>query len=202
MNVDGKWLRRYVGEHMENQDIFNSILRGNAVLITGSGAHLNVKTPHGEMFPSGVNLASQLYNLCGIDHPENPWDLQDAAETYQEMFSSADLIQEIKNQLRVGKIEKEHKELYSFKWQRVYTTNYDEVPLIATSKMDHALSLIPITLKTHRSEHDLEKNLCIYINGYIGKLTEQSLNDEFKLTGRSYLAAEGLKDSEWGGSIW
>ena len=40
MNVDGKWLRRYVGEHMENQDIFNSILRGNAVLITGSGAHI------------------------------------------------------------------------------------------------------------------------------------------------------------------
>ena len=72
MNVDGKWLRRYVGEHMENQDIFNSILRGNAVLITGSGAHLNVMTPHGEMFPSGVNLASQLYNLCGIDHPEKP----------------------------------------------------------------------------------------------------------------------------------
>ena len=35
---------------------FNSILRGNAVLITGSGAHLNVMTPHGEMFPSGVNL--------------------------------------------------------------------------------------------------------------------------------------------------
>ena len=191
-------LARYKGDYMENQDIFNSILRGNAVLITGSGAHLNVKTPHGERFPSGVNLASQLYNLCGIDHPENPWDLQDAAETYQEMFSSADLIQEIKNQLRVGKIEKEHKGLYSFKWQRVYTTNYDEVPLIATSKMDHALSLIPITLKTHRSEHDLEKNLCIYINGYIGKLTEQSLNDEFKLTGRSYLAAEGLKDSEWG----
>ena len=164
--INDEYLSRNVGEHMENQEIFNSIISGNAVLITGSGAHLDVKTPHGEPFPSGVHLASQLYNQCDIDHPEAPWDLQDAAETYQEMFSSTDLIQEIKNQLRVGKIEKEHKELYSFKWQRVYTTNYDEVPLIATSQLDHALSLIPITLKTPRSERDLEKNLCIYINGY------------------------------------
>lgn len=183
---------------MENQDIFNSILKGNAILITGSGAHLEVKTPLGELLPSGVNLATQLYKLCGIDSPENSWDLQDAAETYQEMFSSADLIQQIKNQLRVGQIEKEHEKLYSFNWQRIYTTNYDEVPLIATSKQKPALSLTPITLKTHRSEHDLEKNLCIYINGYIGKLNEQTLNDEFKLTGKSYLAADGLKDSEWG----
>ena len=41
--------------------------------------------------------------------------------------------------------------------KEVYTTNYDEVPLIATSKMDHALSLIPMTLKTHRSEARFRK---------------------------------------------
>ena len=183
---------------MERQDIFDSILRGTAVLITGSGAHLDIKTPSGKEFPSGVNLAERLYEQCGITHPENPWDLQDASETYQEMFSSADLVQEIKSQLRVGQIQNEHKALYSFRWQRVYTTNYDDVPLIATSNLGHASSLIPITLNMHRSKHDLEKNLCIYINGYIGELTEQSLNNEFKLTGESYLAADGLKNSEWG----
>ena len=150
---------------MERQDIFDSILRGTAVLITGSGAHLDIKTPSGKEFPSGVNLAERLYAQCGITHPENPWDLQDASETYQEMFSSADLVQEIKSQLRVGQIQNEHKALYSFRWQRVYTTNYDDVPLIATSNLGHASSLIPITLNMHRSKHDLEKNLCIYING-------------------------------------
>lgn len=36
------------------------------------------------------------------------------------------------------------------------------------------------------------------MNGYIGRLTVQSLNDEFRLTGRSYLAADGLKESGWG----
>ena len=183
---------------MKKEDVFKSILKGTAVLITGSGAHLDVKTPNNDDFPSGVNLAKQLYKLSNIDNPENPWDLQDAAETFQEHFSAEDLVKEIRNQLRVGSIQNEHRELYSFKWQRIYTTNYDEVPLIATSKNEHTLALEPVTLKTPRRDNDLEKNLCVYINGYIGRLTVQSLNDEFRLTGRSYLAADGLKESEWG----
>ena len=183
---------------MENKDIFDSILRGTAILITGSGAHLDVETPNGDKLPSGIMLAEKLYELCGINDPENKYDLQDASETYLERFSAFDLIQEIKKQLRVGKIQKEHEELYSFNWQRVYTTNYDEVPLIATSKKEHKSMLMPITLKTPRFKKDLEKKLCIYINGYVEKLTEQSINDEFKLTGKSYLTSEGLKESVWG----
>lgn len=185
-------------EYMKKEDIFKSIIKGTAILITGSGAHLDVKTPNGDDFPSGINLAKRLYKLSDISEPENPWDLQDAAETYQERFSPEDLVQEIRNQLRVGGIQEEHRNLYSFKWQRVYTTNYDEVPLIATSKYEHSKFLEPVTLNTPRRNNDLENNLCIYINGYIGKLTIQSLNDEFRLTGKSYLAADGLKESEWG----
>ena len=97
---------------MKKEDIFKSIIRGTAILITGSGAHLDVKTPNGEEFPSGVNLAKELYRLCGVDNPENEWDLQDASETYQEHFSSEELVQEITKQLRVGCIQEEHRNLY------------------------------------------------------------------------------------------
>lgn len=181
---------------MERENIFKSIMNGTAVLITGSGAHLDVITPNGDKFPSGILLSERLYHLCGIDNPENSWDLQDASETYQEQYSADRLVQEIKKQLVVGHVQEEHRELYSCRWQRVYTTNYDETPQIATGKNPD--TLVPVTLKTPRRENDLDDNLCIYINGYIGRLSANTLNDEFKLTGKSYLTAVSLEESEWG----
>ena len=71
---------------MELQKVYKHILEGNAILITGSGAHLDVHTPNGGEFPSGVTLASRLYKLCGIMEPENPWGLQDASETFWKNF--------------------------------------------------------------------------------------------------------------------
>ncbi len=181
---------------MTVEQAFKSILSGRAILITGSGAHLGVTTPDNAPFPSGIRLSKEIYKECGIDNPENPWDLQDATDTYTELFSADKLVQTIKKKLYVGKILEEHRALYSYEWQRIYTTNYDEVPRIATSK--NINTLIPITLSTKRREEDLDNNLCIYINGYIGKLTTESLQNEFKLTGRSYLSTQELIKSEWG----
>lgn len=181
---------------MHKDEAFKRILEGKAIVITGSGAHLGVMTPNNEQFPSGISLAKDIYGECGINSPENPWDLQDATDTYIEMFSEDKLIQTIKKKLIVGKIEEEHRKLYSYNWLRVYTTNYDEVPRIATSK--NVNTLMPITLYTKRKEDDLNNNLCIYINGYIGRLTAETIKNEFKLTGRSYLSAQELVKSEWG----
>lgn len=181
---------------MEKEQVFKSILSGKAILLTGSGAHLGVTTPDNEPFPSGIALSKEIYKECGINNPENPWDLQDATDTYIERFSEEELVQTIKKKLYVGNILEEHRTLYSYDWQRVYTTNYDEVPRIATRK--NINTLIPITLSSKRREKDLDNNLCIYINGYIGKLTTDTLRNEFKLTGRSYLAAQELLKSEWG----
>lgn len=181
---------------IDMEKVFQSILNGKAIIITGSGAHLNVVTPNNDPFPSGISLAKEIYKECGIDNPENSWDLQDATETYMEKFSEEKLVQTIKKKLTVGNIQEEHRQLYSNNWQRVYTTNYDDVPQMATSKNTN--TLIPVTLNTKRKEDDLNKNLCIYINGYIGNLTTETLKNEFRLTGSSYLTAENLGKSEWG----
>lgn len=46
--------------------------------------------------------------------------------------SSDELIAELKKVLYVSKVQKEHEILYGQDWQRVYTTNYDEVPILAS----------------------------------------------------------------------
>ena len=175
--------------------IFKSILDGSAILITGSGAHHGVLTPDGKPFPSGVELSERIYSQCGILKPEKSWDLQDATDTYIEKFGEEKLIQEIKDQLSIGQVRDYHKKLYSQPWQRVYTTNYDDVPRISTRG---SRVLRPITLGEPYKSDYIDDNLCIYINGYIGHLTTETLVSEFKLTGKSYLSTTALNQSAWG----
>ena len=69
---------------MQLEKVYQAIMNGRAILITGSGAHSDVLTPDGKPFPSGIELAKTIYASCGIMNPENIWDIQDAADTFLE----------------------------------------------------------------------------------------------------------------------
>lgn len=181
---------------MELERVYHAILNGRAILITGSGAHKDVLTPDGKDFPAGIDLAKTIYASCGIMNPENEWDIQDAADTFLEKKSVDKLIVELKKMLLVGQIKQKHKDLYAQPWQRVYTTNYDDVPLIATK--DAKETLIAVTLNSSLKKDWLDTDYCVYINGYIGNLNETTLKSEFRLSGKSYAASDVLCDSEWG----
>lgn len=180
---------------MELEKVYQAIISGRAMLITGSGAHVTALDVDGEKFPSGIGLATRLYTDCGISNPENPYDLQDAADTYLENKNSYELIAKLKTILYVSKIQQEHKILYGQDWQRVYTTNYDDVPLLSTKEMKKALYAVTLSDDVHL-EKDVQKQ-CVYINGYIGRLDDKTLQSEFRLSGRSY-ASENLNKSPWG----
>ena len=51
---------------MELEKIYQAIITGRAMLITGSGAHMTALGMNGEKFPSGVALAERLYKSAGI----------------------------------------------------------------------------------------------------------------------------------------
>ena len=180
---------------MELEEIYQAIITGKAMLITGSGAHMTALDINGAKFPSGVALAEKLYKACGIMNPENPYDLQDAADSYLEKKSSVELITELKTMLYVSKIQHEHGILYGQDWQRVYTTNYDDVPILASKGLEKPL--YAVTLSDNVKLEKNERKECVYINGYIGKLNDKTLQSEFRLSGRSY-ATESLNQSPWG----
>lgn len=177
------------------EKIFDKIIKGNAVLITGSGANDGIKTLENEKFPMGTGLAKCLYEECGIDQPDNIYDLQDASETFAEKYGDLQLISVIKKRLQVGNIGEVAPRLYKMPWMRCYTTNYDNVPMIASSDCK---SIVPVTLKADVRKYREQKDLCVYINGHIDRLNEDTLNSEFKLTGKSYLSEETLFRSQWG----
>lgn len=182
---------------MANEELFKKICDGTAILITGSGAHINVENPDGHKFFSGIDLTNYLYKQVGISQDEMDDDLSNAAQTYLEKKSANSLIEELKLLFSVGKIREEHKNLYRQEWKRIYTTNYDEVPIWATREQE-ANRIYPITLSTKYNRKLLNKKLCIYINGYIGNLNEETLDSEFKLTEESYMKAIDFSRSYWG----
>lgn len=145
---------------MELEKIYQAIITGRAMLITGSGAHMTALGMNGEKFPSGVALAERLYKSAGIVNPENPYDLQDAADSYLETKSSDELIAELKKVLYVSKVQKEHEILYGQDWQRVYTTNYDEVPILASKDMEEPLYAVTLSddVKLEKSKKKVRKN--------------------------------------------
>lgn len=178
---------------MNTKDVYSEILNGNAVLITGSGANVEVKNHEGDDFPVGTKLPMLLYKECGIENPDDPYDLQDASQTFLERKSASELIALLKKTYNVGTLSDTVKTVYSLPWIRCYTTNYDDVPMLATDK-----NLIPITLNQSTNKYIDNSACCVYINGYIGKLDEKTLNTEFKLTTKSYLSIDNIVKSQWG----
>lgn len=182
---------------MEKEEIYKKICTGNAIIITGSGAHVGAVNTSGEKFLTGTMLASYLYEKASINELESNNDLADAAESYLEVYSPEDLINEIKKLFSVGTINDYHRFLYGQAWKRVYTTNYDNIAINAT-QYKGSECLKPITLTTEYNEKLLDHNLCVYINGYIGNLNRTSLESEFKLTENSYMKITDFQATYWG----
>ena len=178
---------------MDKREIFDEILSGNAVLLTGSGVNVGVKNHEGDDFPVGTELAMLLYKECGIINPDDPNDLQDASQTFLEKKSSSELIGLLKQKYNVGTLSESVKVIYRLPWMRCYTTNYDDVPMLSTDK-----KMIPVTLNQSTKRYIDNSNCCVYINGYIGKLDDKTLNAEFKLTAESYLSTDNIVKSQWG----
>lgn len=178
---------------MELENAIEHIIDGNAVIIMGSGASFGAKNAYGDIL-SGTELAAHLYQKCDVE-PDDIFDLQDASQNYLEKFGADKLITEIRTQLTCASFTETHTVIYSLPWMRYYTTNYDDVALLAaiTSK-----TIEPITLSSDFKKNHTKENLCIHINGHIGKLNELTLNHEFKLTANSYLSQTSIINSQWG----
>lgn len=183
---------------MDNNLVCEYILRGEAVLITGSGANVGVTNHNNEDFPTGKKITKEIYKECGILDPEDEYDLQDASQTYLEYKTAPELIAFLKSILNVGNLSDSARMLYNLPWLRVYTTNYDDVPLLAS---EGDCKNLPVTINESPKNYLTQSNICVYINGYIGNLNEKTLDSQFKLTSKSYMAEESLLNSRWGNVI-
>lgn len=179
---------------MELQEAIIHALDGNAVLFLGSGFSIGASKEDGTVFKTAAPLAHRLLHECGLPKEELVDDLGQASEVFVSMRSEHELVDYMRREYTAIGVSPAQEIIGSIKWQRIYTTNYDNVMELSSLKNKRALQ--PVILSQRLSDYKDKSNVCIHLNGRVEGLTIDKLGAEFKLTGRSYMDNE-FRNSEW-----
>ena len=154
---------------------------GNAVLFLGAGFNSGAINFNDERFPLGNELCQRIIEDGNIDVSEDSEkdkeDLQYISERYLENNTKTDLINFLKKQFTCKKLSDAQKIISSINWKRIYTTNYDDTIEYA-SKIGE-VQRDSIDPKKNYADVLRKKGAIIHINGYIGNVTEDDLDDTF-----------------------
>lgn len=179
---------------MELQESIIHALDGNAVLFLGSGFSIGATKEDGSLFKTAKPLAHKLLKECGIPKEDLVDDLGQASEVFVNIRSEHELVDYMRCEYTAVDVSHAQEIIGSVKWQRIYTTNYDNVMELASLKNKRVLQ--PVILSQRLSDYKDKSNVCIHLNGRVEGLTIDKLGSEFKLTGRSYMDNE-FRNSEW-----
>lgn len=183
---------------MELQESIIHALDGNAVLFLGSGFSIGAIKEDGTEFKTAAPLAHKLLAECGLPKEEYVDDLGQATEVFVNMRSEHELVDYMRKEYTAIEVSPAQEVITSVKWQRIYTTNYDNVVELASIKNKRVLQ--PAILSQRLADFKDKSNVCVHLNGRVEGLTIDKLGTEFKLTSRSYMDNE-FRDSEWLGLL-
>lgn len=186
---------------MELTDAIRYALDGKALLFVGAGFSIDqdAKNQKGTPLKSGGELSQHLLGLCdmGDIDPIPPLDL--AAQYCRNTLKVHNLIDELKELFTVTNCAEWQKNIINIPWQRIYTTNYDDLSEFCRNKhenLQELKKLKSVTIEKKLSDIHDKSNLCIHLNGYIDELNESNIDNDFKLTSYSY-AHQSFLGSEW-----
>src|ERR1019366_7606805 len=109
---------------MELPEAFRHALDGNAVVFLGAGFSLGSSNREDKDFPLASHLARDL--MLDLGKPESV-RLQTASSIYIRERGAVGLLAFLERHLGVQEVACYHRTFARVPWQRVYTTNYDEV---------------------------------------------------------------------------
>lgn len=176
---------------MDFQEAIQHAWSGRAVLFTGAGFSRGAINLRGEPFKNGSQLAEHFAKKAGLSGPVG---LEDAAEEFISTRGADALVAELQAEFKAKQILPAHQQLAKVPWKRIYTTNYDNVIEIAYSA--NGKSLTPITLSDNIRDIPKNVTLCVHLNGYVDRLSRETVSSDIKLTDTSYLTAS-VAASPW-----
>ncbi|QGY45926.1 hypothetical protein GM418_20285 [Maribellus comscasis] len=181
---------------MTFEKAIEKIFEGNCILFTGSGFSFGAKNilTKASDIKSAPDLAKLLYRDSGYSSSNT--DLKKAATAYLKKKSVYDLIDILKKEFTISEISSDHEYIGSFKWSKVYTTNYDDIIETAYKQNRTGEYLTPVTLSDHPNDFPDKDKVVVHLNGYIDDLTADTLNSDFRLVNRSYLT-DDFEKSKW-----
>lgn len=179
---------------MEIREAIIHALDGDAILFIGSGFSLGATNEKNDKFETATPLAHKLLKECEFEEKDFTNDLGIASRIYQDTKGEIDLVEFLRKEYTAIDVTSEQEIIAKINWQRIYTTNYDNVFELACEKTKKRIQ--SVILSDRPNDYKNKSNICIHINGDIKRLTQEKLNNEFKLTNISYLT-EDFNKSEW-----
>lgn len=179
---------------MEILDVVKHILNGHGLLFLGAGFSKGAINIKNEPLGDANELSYFLCDEMGIEHDKDlgavsGYYLQSAMDERELSNRKNRLIQNIQNLFITSKVEEFHEIIINLPWRRIYTTNYDDVVEFSHNEPLNSYTLNSLT-------KDILNDKCvIHLNGYARTVTPEKLDNEFKLTNRSYLEDDFLKSS-------
>lgn len=181
---------------MDLTEAIKHAIDGNAVLFTGSGFSYGSQNLEKKSPMNGRDFAKFLFSECAVNDADD--NLALASQLYVQKYGAAKLAELCRNTFSIRAPAEHHIEIMKLPWQRIYTTNYDD--LLEKSSAENAKSLVPLTLEDLPEKYISSARICLHVNGFINKLSVLDLAGGFKLTAGSYLS-DGLTGSNWAGVL-
>lgn len=167
------------------------VAEGNAILFVGAGFSRAATNLRSRPFKSAIEFADSLANAMGFP-PGTP--LPHIADEFASAKGDDALVHELNEEFSARDVAAEQVRLAAQPWRRIYTTNYDNV--LETAAARAGQKLVPITTGDDIRNLPKHDTLCVHLNGFVDRLSRDSIQRELKLTERSYLA-EALHDTPW-----
>lgn len=180
---------------MKLDDAIKLALDGHALLFAGAGFSCKATNLNDMPFPVGGAFSGELCDEMGLPRHD---DLSLVSDMYMSdpHFGISSIIKKLSRTFRF-KTAGDHTDIYQticgIPWKRIYTTNYDN--LCESIMQSLGIAVTPNTLSDNTSDYFGQLTV-VHLNGYIDRLTPDTLQKEFKLSSDSYLA-EDFKGSPW-----
>lgn len=178
---------------MELETAIKHAIDGKAILFLGAGFSIEGINQNDECFPLAPTLSEKLCKEMGKPNNSNLTIISDMFITKRGSKALIDLLQRTFRLKNCGGKESVYQSILGLPWKRIYTTNYDDL----CEKTLSAMGTVAIPKTISDVPKDAQSDLTVlHINGYIDKLTPDTLQSEFKLSADSYLVDNFLK-SDW-----
>lgn len=176
---------------MELDRALEHALDGDAVLFVGAGFSRGATNVRGTLLKTGEQFGKHLATLAGL--PDG-FPLDEAAEEFERARGKDALIAEIKGEFTVNAVADYHRDVLRVPWSRVYTTNYDNVVEYVAAAS--GASIQAVTLATEIRSLSKSGSICVHLNGFVERVTRDTVSSEIKLSDSSYLTAS-IAGSPW-----
>lgn len=178
---------------MEIREGIQYIIDGEAILFTGAGFSAGATNVNNKDFATAKKLNERLGKELSIDNYLD-YDLPIISRHFIKTNGEEALISFLKREFTAKEFTEDQKIIATQNWSRIYSANYDNIIESITNNTDR--HLVPVTPMEDANDYASHPNLIVHLNGFIDKMTPDSLNNYTKLTNSSY-ASDTLSTSKW-----